>query len=75
MKFQVYFLALGALVECAPQLGLGSGMSWPIVGRQDVKPLYRESAKRTILKYGPLDLVAKDVIGLLHNPYGRNELT
>jgi hypothetical protein len=64
MKFQLPILALAALVECVPQLGM-TGAAWPLVGTEEVKPKYRPSAKRVILKYGPLALAGKDVIRTL----------
>jgi hypothetical protein len=60
MKYQVAFLALAVLAKCVPQFGL-SGSAWKHVGTKEVKPKYRASAKRVILKYGPLDLAGKDV--------------
>jgi hypothetical protein len=60
MKYQIALLALTVLAECVPQLGL-SGPAWKHVGTKEVKPKYRTSAKRVILKYGPLNLAGKDV--------------
>jgi hypothetical protein len=60
MKYHVALLALAAIAECVPQLGM-SGAAWTFVGKKDAKPKYRSTAKREILKYGPLVLQAKDV--------------
>jgi len=62
MKLQLPILLLATVAECVPQLGglLSGGTGWALVGKKEVKPLYRPNAKRTILKYGPLELAGKD---------------
>jgi len=39
------------------------GSTWPLVNTTTVTPKYRQSAKRVILKYGPLNLLGKDTSG------------
>jgi hypothetical protein len=57
-------LLLAAVAECSPQFGLFGGFSgggWKVVSTKSVKPVYRADAKREIVRYGPLELVGKDV--------------
>jgi hypothetical protein len=62
MKFQLPILILATVAECLPQLGGMGGSAWPLTKTTTVKPLYRSTAKRVILRYGPLELAGKDVI-------------
>ena len=61
---QLLILLLVAIAECSPQVGLFGGLNgraWRVVSTKSVKPVYRADAKREIVRYGPLELVAKDV--------------
>jgi hypothetical protein len=56
-------LLLAAVAECSPQFGLlgGLGGGWKVVSTKFIKPVYRDDAKREIVRYGPLELVGRDV--------------
>jgi hypothetical protein len=61
-------LLLTAVAECSPQFGLlgGLGGGWKVVSTKFVKQVYRDDAKREIVRYGPLELVGKNVTKRSH---------
>lgn len=52
------FLSTSALTLAL--IGEALGETWPFVGKKDVKPVYRDTAKRVVLSYGPIVLYGKD---------------
>jgi hypothetical protein len=60
MKFGLSVVLLAAAADALPQIGLG-GASLALVSATQEKPKLRPTAKRTVFKYGPIDLAARDV--------------
>jgi hypothetical protein len=65
MKSFSLFLLLLSATDASPQFGLfGGGRSgWPVVSTKFVSTVYRQDAKREIVRFGPLVLAGKDVSG------------
>jgi hypothetical protein len=60
MKLQLSILLLAAVAECNPQFGK-TGTAMAYAGKTVGKPVLRPNAKRETLKYGPIELYAKNV--------------
>lgn len=61
MKLPAVLILFATVAECSPQFGGSGGVNvLALASKKEVKPKYRETAKRMVYSYGPIALSGLD---------------